>query len=121
MTVGLVGVALSLVLGILLGGIAGYFGGTVDVLVQRTMEILRSMPTIPLWMGLAAAIPLHWSPTLVYFMITIILSVIGWTWLAQVVRGKFYSLKTEDFVTAAKPPTGAASCGSSSATWCPRS
>ena len=66
------------------------------------MEILRSMPTIPLWMGLAAAIPLHWSPTLVYFMITIILSVIGWTWLAQVVRAKFYSLKTEDFVTAAK-------------------
>ena len=102
MTVGLVGVALSLVLGILLGGIAGYFGGAIDVLVQRTMEILRSMPTIPLWMGLAAAIPLHWSPTLVYFMITIILSVIGWTWLAQVVRGKFYSLKTEDFVTAAK-------------------
>jgi peptide/nickel transport system permease protein len=66
------------------------------------MEILRSMPTIPLWMGLAAAIPAYWSPLLVYFMITIILSVIGWTWLAQAVRGKVYSLKTEDFVIAAK-------------------
>ena len=72
------------------------------MLIQRLMEILRSMPTIPLWMGLAAAIPDFWSPELIYFMITIILSVIGWTWLAQAVRGKFYSLKTEDFVVAAK-------------------
>ena len=102
MTVGLVGVTLSLVLGVLLGGISGYYGGTVDMLIQRVMEILRSMPTIPLWMGLAAAIPDFWSPVLVYFMITIILSVIGWTWLAQAVRGKFFSLKTEDFVVAAK-------------------
>ena len=102
MTVGLVGVTLSLVLGVLLGGISGYYGGTVDMLIQRLMEILRSMPTIPLWMGLAAAIPDFWSPVLVYFMITIILSVIGWTWLAQAVRGKFFSLKTEDFVVAAK-------------------
>ena len=102
MTVGLVGVTLSLVLGVLLGGVSGYFGGTVDLLIQRVMEILRSMPTIPLWMGLAAAIPDFWSPVLVYFMITIILSVIGWTWLAQAVRGKFFSLKTEDFVVAAK-------------------
>ncbi|MCY4484525.1 MAG: ABC transporter permease [Spirochaetaceae bacterium] len=102
MTVGLVGVTLSLVLGVLLGGVSGYFGGTVDLLIQRVMEILRSMPTIPLWMGLAAAIPDFWSPVLVYFMITIILSVIGWTWLAQAVRGKFFSLKTEDFVIAAK-------------------
>lgn len=102
MTIGLVGVAMSLVLGVLLGGISGYYGGTVDLLIQRLMEILRSMPTIPLWMGLAAAIPPYWSPVLVYFMITIILSAIGWTWLAQAVRGKFYSLKTEDFVVAAK-------------------
>ena len=102
MTVGLVGVTLSLVLGVLLGGISGYYGGTVDMLIQRVMEILRSMPTIPLWMGLAAAIPDFWSPVVVYFMITIILSVIGWTWLAQAVRGKFFSLKTEDFVVAAK-------------------
>ena len=102
MTIGLVGVTMSLVLGILLGGISGYYGGTVDLIIQRIMEILRSMPTIPLWMGMAAAIPYYWSPVLVYFMITIILSVIGWTWLAQAVRGKFYSLKTEDFVIAAK-------------------
>ena len=102
MTIGLVGVTMSLVLGILLGGISGYYGGTVDLIIQRVMEILRSMPTIPLWMGMAAAIPFYWSPVLVYFMITIILSVIGWTWLAQAVRGKFLSLKTEDFVIAAK-------------------
>jgi peptide/nickel transport system permease protein len=102
MTIGLVGVTLSLVLGVVLGGVSGYYGGLVDLLIQRVMEILRSMPTIPLWMGLAAAIPAYWSPLLVYFMITIILSVIGWTWLAQAVRGKFYSLKTEDFVIAAK-------------------
>jgi peptide/nickel transport system permease protein len=102
MTIGLVGVTMSLILGILLGGISGYYGGTVDLIIQRIMEILRSMPTIPLWMGMAAAIPYYWPPVLVYFMITIILSVIGWTWLAQAVRGKFYSLKTEDFVIAAK-------------------
>ena len=102
MTIGLVGVFLSLVLGLILGGLSGYYGGTTDLIIQRIMEILRSMPTIPLWMGLAAAIPQFWSPELVYFMITIILSVIGWTWLAQAVRGKFYSLKTEDFVIAAK-------------------
>jgi len=102
MTIGMVGVTLSLVLGVLLGGVSGYYGGTVDLLIQRVMEILRSMPTIPLWMGLAATIPTYWSPVLVYFMITLILSVIGWTWLAQAVRGKFYSLKTEDFVIAAK-------------------
>ena len=102
MTIGLVGVTLSLVLGVVLGGVSGYYGGLVDLLIQRVMEILRSMPTIPLWMGLAAAIPAYWSPLLVYFMITIILSVIGWTWLAQAVRGKVYSLKTEDFVIAAK-------------------
>ena len=102
MSIGLVGVILSLIIGVLLGGISAYYGGTTDLIIQRVMEILRSMPTIPLWMGLAAAIPDFWSPELVYFMITIILSVIGWTWLAQAVRGKFYSLKTEDFVIAAK-------------------
>jgi peptide/nickel transport system permease protein len=102
MTIGLIGVIISLVLGLFLGGLSGYYGGTTDLIIQRIMEILRSMPTIPLWMGLAAAIPQYWSPELVYFMITIILSVIGWTWLAQAVRGKFYSLKTEDFVIAAK-------------------
>ncbi len=102
MTIGLVGVALSLILGILLGGLSGYFGGAVDMLIQRSTEFLQSMPKIPLWMGLAAAIPLSMSPIAVYFLITVILSILGWTGLARVVRGKFFSLKTEDFVTAAR-------------------
>ena len=86
----------------LLGGISGYYGGFVDNLIQRTIEILRSLPTIPLWMGLSAAIPLTWHPISVYFAITIILSLIGWTSLAREVRGRFLSLKTEDFVIAAR-------------------
>ena len=80
MSIGL-GVALSLVLGVILGGVSGYFGGRIDGLIQRTIEFLRSMPTIPLWMGLAAAIPLTWPPLGVYFMITVLLSLIGWTTL----------------------------------------
>ena len=102
MSIGLVGVAMSLILGIILGGMSGYYGGTVDNLIQRVIEFLRSIPTIPLWMGLAAAIPLTWPPLRVYFVITVILSLIGWTDLARVVRGRFFSLKTEDFVTAAR-------------------
>jgi peptide/nickel transport system permease protein len=102
MSVGLVGVGLSLLLGVILGGISGYYGGFVDNLIQRTIEILRSLPTIPLWMGLSAAIPLTWHPISVYFAITIILSLIGWTSLAREVRGRFLSLKTEDFVIAAR-------------------
>lgn len=102
MTIGLVGVFLSLFLGVLLGGVSGYFGGWVDNLIQRVIEFLQSIPSIPLWMGLAAAIPLTAPPLQVYFLITVILSIIGWTGLARVVRGRFYSLKTEDFVTAAK-------------------
>ncbi len=102
MSIGLVGVFLSLILGILLGGISGYYGGAIDDMIQRTIELLRSIPTIPLWMGLAAAIPMHWPPLRVYFAITIILSLVGWTGLARVVRGKFMSIKTEDFVTAAR-------------------
>jgi len=102
MSIGLVGVALSLFLGILLGGLAGYYGGWVDNLQQRTGEFLESIPAIPLWMGLAAAIPLTMPPLQVYFLITVILSVVGWTGLARVVRGRFLSLKTEDFVTAAR-------------------
>jgi len=102
MSIGLVGVVLSLVLGILLGGISGFYGGGTDTLIQRLIEFLESIPSIPLWMGLAAAIPLTMPPLQVYFLITVILSVIGWTGLARVVRGKFYALKTEDFVTAAK-------------------
>lgn len=102
MSIGLVGVTMSLILGIVLGGISGYFGGLVDMLIQRLIELLQSIPTIPLWMGLAAAIPLNWPPLTVYFIITVILSLIGWTSLAREVRGKFMTLKNEDFITAAR-------------------
>ena len=102
MTIGLVSVAISLVLGVVLGGISGYFGGAIDSVIQRVIEILRSIPTIPLWMGLAAALPNDWSVVQVYFAITIIISLIGWTELARVVRGRFISLKEEDFVMAAE-------------------
>ncbi len=102
MTIGLVSVALSLVLGVVLGGVSGYFGGLTDTVIQRIIEILRSIPTIPLWMGLAAALPPDWSVVQVYFAITIIISLIGWTELARVVRGRFISLKEEDFVMAAE-------------------
>ena len=102
LSIGLVGVALSLVIGLVLGGISGYYGGRIDRIIQRTMEFLRSMPTIPLWMGLAAAIPLTWPPLGVYFMITILLSLIGWTSLGRETRGKVMALKNEDFVIAAR-------------------
>ncbi|NJN80821.1 MAG: ABC transporter permease [Caldilineaceae bacterium] len=102
MTIGLVGVALSFVLGITLGGVSGFYGGSIDNIIQRIIEFIRSIPTIPLWMGLAAALPTTWSSLQVYFGITIILSFIGWTGLARVVRGRFLSLRTEDFVLAAK-------------------
>lgn len=102
MSIGLVGVALSLVLGILLGGVSGYYGGTIDIVIQRIIEFLRSIPTIPLWLGFAAALPLTWQPLQVYFAITVILSLIGWTGLARVVRGRFLSLREEDFVMAAR-------------------
>lgn len=102
MSIGLAGVALSLLLGIVLGGISGYYGGAVDTLIQRLIEFLQSIPSIPLWMGLAAAIPLTMSPIAVYFLITVILSVVGWTDLGRVVRGRFLALKSEDFVVAAR-------------------
>jgi peptide/nickel transport system permease protein len=102
LTIGLVGVSLSLILGVLLGGLSGLLGGLADVVIQRVIEILRSIPTIPLWMGLAAAVPAAWSPQKVYFAITIIISLIGWTELARVVRGRFLALREEDFITAAE-------------------
>jgi peptide/nickel transport system permease protein len=102
LTVGLVGVALSFVIGVLLGGISGYFGGTVDEVIQRLIDLLVSLPAIPLWMSLAAALPATWTNLQVYFAITIILSVLGWTTLARVVRGKILSLREEDFVVAAR-------------------
>ncbi|MHB1006619.1 MAG: ABC transporter permease [Chloroflexota bacterium] len=102
LTIGLVGVTLSLFLGILLGGLSGFYGGIIDTVIQRVIEILRSIPTIPLWMGLAAAMPRDWDIIRIYFAITIILSLVGWTELARVVRGRFLSLREEDFVMAAE-------------------
>ncbi len=102
MTIGLVGVALSFIIGLTLGGLSGFYGGWVDNLIQRIIELLRSMPTTPLWMGLAAALPSSWTPIQVFFGITILLSLIGWTGLARVVRGRFLSLRTEDFVLSAR-------------------
>ncbi len=102
LSIGLVGVALSLTLGLTLGGISGYYGGTTDTVIQRLIEFVRSMPTIPLWLGLAAAMPSDWGPLQIYFALTIILSLVGWTGLARVVRGRFLSLREEDFIRAAK-------------------
>lgn len=102
LSIGFVGVAISFVLGNLLGGISGFYGGTVDLLIQRAIEFFISIPTIPLWMALAAALPPEWPPLRVYFGITVILSFFGWTGLARVVRGKLLELREEDFVLAAK-------------------
>ena len=102
LSIGFVGVILSLVLGILLGGISGYFGGTVDLVIQRVIELLQAIPRIPLWLTLSAALPRDWGTVEVYFGITIILSVLGWTDLARTVRGKFLALREEDFTQAAK-------------------
>jgi peptide/nickel transport system permease protein len=102
MSIGLLGVCISLCLGVTLGSLAGYYGGAVDAVVARIIEVISSMPTIPLWLGLAAAIPLTWSPLTVYFVITLIVSLFGWTGLAREVRGRFFALRGEDFVTAAK-------------------
>ena len=101
LTVGLVGVALSFILGVLIGGISGLVGGPLDTIVQRVTEILITIPTLPLWLALGAAVPPEWDPLRVYFMITIILSLIGWTGLGRVVRSKFLSLRDEDFIMAA--------------------
>ena len=101
MTVGLVAVALSVIFGVLLGGISGYFGGWPDMIIQRLIEILQSLPTIPIWLAMTAALPQHWRPDQVFFAITIILAFIGWTTLAREVRGRFLSLREEDFVLAA--------------------
>ncbi len=99
--IGLAGVTISLFLGVLFGGISGLYGGAIDTAIQRVIELVRSIPTIPLWMGLAAALPNTWSSIQVYFAITLIISLIGWTDLARVVRGRFLSLREEDFVVAA--------------------
>jgi peptide/nickel transport system permease protein len=102
LTLGLVGVVLSLFLGVLLGGFSGLYGGTVDTIIQRIIEILRSLPTIPLWMGLSAAMPIEWGVEARYFAISVILSIFGWTGVGRVVRGRFLSLREEDFIIAAE-------------------
>lgn len=102
LSIGLVAVFLSVFLGILLGGISGYFGGTLDMIIQRMIELLQSLPPIPIWMALTAALPRHWSVEQVYFAITIVLALIGWTTLGREVRGRFLSLREEDFVVAAR-------------------
>ena len=101
LTIGFMGVFVSFVLGLVVGGLSGLLGGVVDEAIQRVIEMLMSIPQIPLWMALAAAVPREWSPIQVYFAITVILSIIGWTGLARVVRSKFISLREEDFVAAA--------------------
>jgi peptide/nickel transport system permease protein len=102
LTIGLCGVLVSLLLGVVLGGLSGFYGGFTDTVIQRVIEILRSIPTIPLWMGLAAALPRDWTVLQVYFAITVIISLLGWTDLARVVRGRFLSMREEDFVVSAR-------------------
>lgn len=102
LSIGLVSVFLSLALGITLGGISGYYGGWVDTVIQRVIEFIRSIPSLPLWMALSAALPPEWPQELRYFGITIILSVLGWTGLGRQVRGRFLALRSEDFVLAAR-------------------
>lgn len=102
LTLGLVGVSISFILGIVIGGIAGYYGGMADNVINRIIEIFQSFPQLPLWMALSAALPATWSPLLIYFGITIILGLVDWTGLARAVRSKLLSLREEDFTTAAQ-------------------
>lgn len=102
LSIGLIGVTFSFVIGSIMGGISGYYGGTVDTCIQRVIEFLLSIPTIPLWMALSAALPPLWSPIKVYIAITIILAIQGWCYLARTVRGKLISLREENFIIAAK-------------------
>ena len=102
LSVGLVGVILSFLLGVILGGISGYYGGAVDTLIQRVVEFLISIPTIPLWMGLSAAVPTGWDPVKTYFAITLILALTSWPGLARIVRSKLLEVRGEDFVIAAR-------------------
>jgi peptide/nickel transport system permease protein len=102
MSIGLLGVAISLVLGIFFGGLSGYYGGGVDMAIQRLVEFILSMPTIPIWLALAAALPKDWPMELRYFCITTIISLTGWTSLARVIRGRFLALREEDYVVAAR-------------------
>lgn len=102
LTIGLIGISVSFILGIVIGGLAGYHGGPLDLVVQRVIEVIQSLPSIPLWMALAAIMPVSWSPILIYFGITIILGLLDWTGLARAVRSKLLSLREEDYVLAAQ-------------------
>ena len=102
LSIGLVGVVISLVLGILLGGASGYYGGAVDTAIQRLIEFLRSIPTIPLWIGLAASLPRELTIQQRYFAITVVVSLIAWTGFAREIRGRFLAMREEDFITAAR-------------------
>jgi peptide/nickel transport system permease protein len=102
LTIGLVGVLMSFLLGLIIGGVSGYFGGLVDEVIQRAIDLLVSIPTLPLWMALAAAVPREWTTIQTYFAITIVLSIVGWAGLARTVRGKLLSLREEDFTIAAR-------------------
>jgi len=102
LSVGLVGIAIAFVLGMLFGGVSGYLGGKIDNVVQRGIEILNAFPRLPMWLALGAAIPGDWSPLKGYFTITVVLSLLSWTHLARVIRGKMLALREEDYATAAK-------------------
>lgn len=102
LTVGIIGITISFIMGITIGGIAGYYGGIIDSIIQRIIEILRSFPQLPLWMALSAALPVTWSPILVFFGLTLILGMLDWPGLARAVRSKLLSLREEDFAVAAE-------------------
>jgi len=102
LTVGLIGVILSLIFGSILGVVSGYYGGRVDNAIQRLIELVRSFPAIPLWMALSAAVPPHWPPLRTYFVVTLILSLVGWTWLARQLRGQVLTIRNSDYVLASK-------------------
>ncbi|HHI81683.1 MAG TPA: ABC transporter permease, partial [Rhizobiales bacterium] len=102
LTIGLLGIAISFILGISIGGVAGYYGGVADLVIQRVIEVLQSIPSVPLWLALAAIMPVTWSPIVIYFGITIILGLLDWTGLARSVRSKLLALREEDYVLAAQ-------------------
>jgi peptide/nickel transport system permease protein len=102
LSIGLIGVFITVILGVVIGGISGFYGGVIDNIIQRTIEFIRSIPSIPLWMGLSAALPADWPVVRIYFGITVILAFFNWDGLARVVRGRFLSMREEDFVLAAR-------------------
>jgi peptide/nickel transport system permease protein len=102
LSIGAIGVAIAFILGLVIGGISGYMGGVTDTIIMRIVEFIRSVPTLPLWLALAAALPRDWTPLMIYVAITVILAIVGWTHLARRVRGKLLALREEEFVMAAR-------------------